>query len=164
MTKQVEGRAVLVVQGNNYLEDNTFHKYMRIGHMDEDRLCDRLSRYCFDKLSGDILPPRWRYNGPEKFIERFGGGFKWSITKSYHGLFLNGQYVLRMWTNAYTPYVWVDIPGHFLHPLSLNMEVIDIPEGSLHKCRPMSLRAKVTEESQIDLLIVAIKSMYGLDG
>jgi hypothetical protein len=142
--------------------EDTFKPYARIGHVDEESWCDELSRYAFEELPGDVLPERWRWT--TDFVDNYGSGVRWAITKSYHALFVNGNYVLRIWHNADTKYAWVDIVGPFVVPADMHMEVLPIPEGSRHKCRPMSARAKVNWFDSMDFLIEMTRSMYGLDG
>ena len=140
--------------------EDSWKRYDRLGHINEGRLCDELSMRAFDHFPGAILPKRWKWDSD--FVDTYGDGFFWAITKSYHALFINGNYVFRIWTNADTPYAWVDLVGPLVVPLDMCVDVFDIPEGSRHKCRPMISRGKFIEKEQIDRLAQVVRSMYGL--
>jgi len=143
--------------------EETFGKYGRFGHIDEGRWCDELAIYAKEEFPGDVLPKRWKYKGPEKFIEEFGDGAKWSVTRSYHCLILDGQYILRIWTNADTKYAWIDLPAHLAAALQLYAEMEAIPPGSLHKCRPLTSRTRAAWFDRVDLIFEIVREIYGLD-
>jgi hypothetical protein len=144
------------------LED-TFTPYARIGHVDEERLCDRLATRAFDALPGEVLPKRWVYGGMTEFLEQFGFEPQWSVTKNYHCYMAKGHHAFRVWTNTDAKHTWVDISVVYTTPLqNYGVDVYAIPDGSLKKCTPLIHRAKMTSEHDIDLVIAQTRAMYGL--
>lgn len=143
--------------------EETFPKYGRFGHIELNRWCDELAVYSKKEFPGDTLPTRWKYKSPEDFVERFGSGAKWAVTGSYHCLFYNGQYIMRIWTNTNADYAWIDLPAHIASALELYGEIDRIPPGSLHKCRPMTSRTKAKWFDRVDLIIEIVREIYGLE-
>lgn len=144
------------------LGEDTFKLYDRLGHINEGTLSDQLALRVFEQLKGEILPDRWRYVDPDTFIEKFGDEPMWSITKSYHCYMTKGRHMFRMWTNADTPYMWVDVDVSLSGPLQPFVETHSIPDGSRHKCRPLLYRCKLTTIEEADFLVKLVRSMYGL--
>lgn len=146
----------------NEFED-TFKPYARIGHINEERLCDRIATRAFDALSGEVLPKRWVYKDMDNFLEQFGFEPRWSVTKSYHCFMVKGCHAFRVWTNTDANHTWVDISVVYTTPLqNFGVDVYAIPNGSLKKCAPLIHRAKMTSIHDIDLLIAQTRAMYGL--
>lgn len=143
--------------------EETFPKYGRFGHINQERWCDELATYARKEFPGDVLPKRWKYKGPEDFIEKFGSGAKWAVTGSYHCLFLNGQYIMRIWTNTNAKYAWIDVPTHIASAMQLYGGMDGIPPGSQKKCRPMTIRTKATWFDRVDLILEIVREIYGLD-
>lgn len=144
------------------LED-TFTPYARIGHVDEDRLCDRIANRAFAALSGEPLPQRWIYKDPDSFVEQFGFEPRWSVTKNYHCYMVKGNHAFRVWTNTDAKHTWVDISVVYTTPLqNSGVDVYKIPDGSLKKCSPLIHRAKMTSIHDITLVIAQTRAMYGL--
>jgi len=142
--------------------DKEWKPYDRLGHIDEDRLSDKLAARARLSLPGETMPKRWIYKTPEDFCERFGDEPRWALTKSYHCYLVRGQYMFRIWTNADTPYAWVDLASVLITPLSPYLDYENIPEGSRYKCRPLCYRARLTSEGDVDILVKLIRSLYGL--
>lgn len=157
MTQQEEPK------GSVPVDDNVIEhfKYRRFGHIDEGKVSDDLALYCFSLLAGGLLPPRWRYAGATKFVEKFGSGGQWSRTASYHGFFFDGDYIFRIWTDAGKDYAYIDISSH-LFPLLLQggYSIESIPPGSHKKCKPMVYRIKMKSRDDIDSLLVAVRTLY----
>lgn len=144
------------------LED-TFTPYARIGHVDEDRLCDRIANRAFAALSGEPLPKRWVYKDPDNFVEQFGFEPRWSVTKNYQCYMVKGNHAFRVWTNTDAKHTWVDISVVYTTPLqNSGVDVYQIPDGSLKKCSPLIHRAKMTSTHDMDLVIAQTRAMYGL--
>ena len=158
MTLLEEKKVLDQLDDDNLIEN----KYQRVGHIDEGRICDSLVAYCKEKLTGQALPARWKYGTQEKFKATYGTGSYWSLTKSYHNYIHNGQYIFRIWTNAGKKYALVDLPTAVAVVVGLSLDVEDIPVGSKLKCRPMTHRLKVSHTSDIDIILDAVKSIYGV--
>ncbi len=143
--------------------EDTFTPYARLGHIDEDRLCDRLAKRAFKALSGDVLPKRWKYTDADNFVEQFGFEPRWSVTKSYHCYMVKGNHAFRVWTNTDAKHTWVDISVVYTAPLqNSGVDVCQVPDGSLKKCSPLIHRAKMTSIHDITLIIAQTRAMYGL--
>ena len=136
-------------------------KYKRLGHIDAGKVSDKLAIYCHDTILGDRLPKRWKYESSGKFVEQFGEGVKWAITASYHGLFLDGEYIFRIWTDTGKDRAIVDINSHLYPTLLLSYFSIDrIPLGSHRKSKPMVYRIEVKDTKDIDTLIESVHKLY----
>ena len=143
--------------------EDTFKRYERLGHINEDRLCDKIALRAFKDLPGDILPRRWKYSDSDSFLEKFGFGPKWSVTKSYHCYMAKGHHAFRVWTNTNADFTWVDISMVYTTPLQhAGVDVYEIPDGSMKKSFPLIAKAKMTSVHDIDLIIAQTRAMYGL--
>lgn len=161
--KRQEEAKVSVLPDDNLIEN----KYQRVGHIDYGRLSDKITSDFRSTFPGTILPRRWAYKDPVKFVEQFGSGTKWAVTFNYHCLIHNGEYVLRIWTNAGKRLVSIDV-AQSLVPLLSSYNPIPIASGSLHKCRPMTHRIRIRSLDEVEGIVSAItkvtnKEVYGLD-
>lgn len=138
------------------------YKYVRIGHIDQDRLCDKLVKIASYKLDGELMPSRWFMCPQEEFIDKYGGGQKWAKTKSYHMFILNGKYLFRIWTNTKADYAWIDVCDQMASALNSFCNIEDIPEGNLKKCKPMTKRFKASQVLDIARLVVMVGKLYGI--
>lgn len=142
-------------QGTMPREDEDDLRWVRAGHIDQGRLCDRLVTHAVRALHGQTMPARWRMG-----VDRLPG-VAWSRTTSYHMLLVNGNPVFRIWTNTDADYAWTDVQ-HTLCP-NIVADVEPIPSGNLKKCKPFVWRFKLQTEEEVDLLIADVRWRYGLD-
>lgn len=139
-------------------------KYIRVGHIDQGRLCDRLAKLASRMLDGESMPSRWKMVSPEEFVEEFGPGSFWSKTQSYHLFIHDGVPVFRLWTNTKASFVWVDINDKVADTfVRMNMSVENISAGNLRKCRPLTKRFAATKDDHIAFLVGIVRYLYGLD-
>lgn len=146
------------LQSDNLVET----KYQRVGHVDYGRVCDHLVSHCTSLLQGGTLPKRWKYKDPATFLEQFGTGTHWAKTKSYHAYYIEGNCIFRIWTNSGQRYAWVDVLELLGIPLAVSIDVENIPQGSMFKCKPMVYRFKATTVEEIDFLVSLVKEIYGV--
>lgn len=139
-------------------------KYRRDGHVNQGRLCDEIALTAYHMIDGDSMPKRWSMLEPDKFMQRYGDGSRWSRTKNYHLLIANGMPVFRVWTRTEVPFVWVDLSdvlAEEVRRLEDPPEVEPIHEGIIKKCKPHRFRAKVTEKKHIVAIATIAKALYG---
>lgn len=135
-------------------------KHQRFGHIHQDRFCDQVVDRATQLLPGDgVLPTRWLYKSQRDFVDRYKdlGQALWSKTASYHLLLVNGEYVLRIWTDSPDSAI-VDI--HDLLARVIMSPVTEIPVSVAKKTRPLTKRTRVTDLSQIDEIIDMTKVLW----
>ncbi len=146
-------------------EDEYSWRYKRLGPIDQGRLCDQLAKAAVDSLPAPLLPPRWVLSTPEEFVVRYGGGPWWSRSTSSQLFLVNGFPLFRVWTNANAPYALVDLRETLvgvMKSLDPSLEFFEVPGGSLKKCKPFSVRFRAATPSQIEVLVEAVRRVYGL--
>lgn len=88
----------------------------KMGFCYTDTFSDKVAKAMYDALPpsnpDEKLPLYWSYTSPEEFTRKYGylDRVVWSRRGSYHLLLINGQQVLRIWTQATYPRVELSIP------------------------------------------------------
>lgn len=125
-------------------------KHQRFGHIYQDRFCDHVVARATELLPGDgVLPPRWLYKSQGDFIIRYKnlGQTLWAKTASYHLLLVNGEHILRIWTDSPDSAI-VDL--HDVLVQLVTTKVADIPASTRKKTYPFTKRTRVTDLSEIE--------------
>lgn len=152
-------REVLVVQVPREDEDDL--RWIRTGWIDQSRWCDEVARYAFSYIKGSIKPQYWAENWP--WPEQTND-LEWSVTASYHLLWVHGQPVLRIWTNT-AKKATVELSDLLAnHKLTKELfEVQDIPAGTLKKRPEFRKKVYVKTLSELVFILELTKRMYGLE-
>lgn len=142
-------------------------RYKRLGYINEDRHSDSIVGVADSVIPGELLPRIWRYGSREDFLKRYEslGPVLWAKTANYHLLMVNGFYILRVWTaQKTTKTCLVDLCETVASTLfAQGWTVVDIPSGSLVKCRPLKRRTKVSSPDEMVRLLSIVRSIYGLE-
>jgi hypothetical protein len=152
----------LEAQDAENLNELFIPKYARLGWFDQDRPIDKICLKAVSILDGNTLPQRWRWKTPEEHTKQFGN-ITWAKTKSYHLLFINGNHVLRIWTDTPKCAI-VDLNVVAVHAaITCNFSVDDIPKSCTRKCKPLTKRVRLSTENEIVSLLNEVKKLYGLE-
>lgn len=143
------------------------YRYARTGYVSLGRQSDHVLAAILAKLPGDAkLPVRWHYRDLASFLKRHGqlGTILWAAASSSHLLLINGQKIMRVWTDS-ARHCHVDISDALaahLHASSF-CKMTSIPVGNARKCKPFTKRIRIWQKFQAESLVAAIRSVYGLD-
>jgi hypothetical protein len=121
---------------------------------------EQLIEAFFTRLPGDgVLPRHWRYGSLNTFLRKYAalGICVWAKAPSSCTLFINGQWVLRIWKDLRKS-VMVDSASHLLHPLPVEA----IPERNARKSKPFTVRSRIRSEEEMAALADRVKQIYGL--
>lgn len=135
-------------------------KYLRYGYYDQERHSDLLISTFVTHIPGDgTLPARWRYDSLDAFLNLYGelGAILWAKSSNSHLLVVNGQKILRIWTDA-KKHCWVDAQTHILTGYPAEA----IPDNNVRKSAPFSQRVKITTTKDMYSLAVTTKRVYGI--
>lgn len=146
-------------------------KQLRVGWMDQGRLCDEIVKAAVEALPGDnILPPRWAWKTHEKFMDKYGKlGMKlWAQTASYHLLMINGWHILRIWTDSprmcivdCSDSVAVHLRGQN-YSGTFGPSVLAIPGSCTRKCQPLTQRVRVRTVADMQHIMKTLRHAYGV--
>ncbi len=134
-------------------------KYTRFGYLKQERYCDTIIRLITKEIPGTgVLPDRWAYINLNHFTTSFQhlGTIIWAKPASYHLLFINGQYVCRIWTDTNTECL-IDIVDHLDDGTALL-----IPKKNWRKCKPFTKRLDADTVNMGTELAARIKRIYGI--
>lgn len=150
--------------GTQDLEDL---KYLRMGYIDHGRKSDGLLKTFLTAMPGDgVLPLRWHYRSLEHFLRKHAakGMVLWAASANSHLLVINGQRVLRIWTDTEHA-CYVDMNGAISSILLVHSwgKPETIPAKNVKKSKPFEIRWRMTEQYQMLHLAAAVKRAYGLD-
>lgn len=132
---------------------NDTGKYQRTGYCAQNRPVDRALEQLVDVLGNPAtLPKIWN---PVNFNTKYGslGKLVLSRTASYTSIIVDGQTVMRCWTNA-NNCMLVDVIGPLVLPLNSIKglgKIILIPAGSVKKLRPCTHRFVLSFSSGLQL-------------
>lgn len=135
-------------------------KHQRLGHISHERFCDDVVARAVELLPGDgELPSRWTYGSYAEFVSKYSdlGQILWAKTASYHALIIDGEYVLRIWTDTPNRCI-VDI--HELLTKLVGLPVSECPASVLKKSRPLTKRVVVTQLSEIEEILELIQLVW----
>lgn len=139
-------------------------KYLRPGHVDLERECDKFVKLVTSLFPGTgELPQRWKYVSRESFTKRFEhlGPAIWSKTASYHMLIINGNHAFRIWTDS-PDTALCDVRDELAVSLSKYFEVMDIPENTLTKTKPFTKRIRIENEKHAKIVLLQTLITFGL--
>jgi len=146
-------------------------KQMRVGWIDQGRLCDEIVKAAVAALPGDnTLPPRWAWKTHDKFMDKYGGlgRILWAKTASYHLLVINGWHIIRIWTDSPRTCI-VDLSdpvATFLrgqnYSGSFHPKVEVVPESCARKCHPLTQRVRIQTVPDMQQVMSTIRSTYGI--
>jgi len=145
------------------LEDE--YKYIRSGYYSRGNHSDVLLQYLVSKVKHDgILPSRWFHTSTQSFLHLYSnlGNVLWAKAASSHMLLLYGNKTFRLWTDSKSA-CFLDLNDGLASAIHTLLPVETIPVGNIKKCKPFTKRVLVTTTAQIDILLQAIRSIYGLD-
>lgn len=140
------------------------YKYLRPGHVNLDRLCDKLVIHAASSLPGTgELPSHWSWESQESFLERYAslGSIVWAKTASYHLLMINGKHIFRMWTDS-PNYVLTDLCDELAADLKDMFSVVDIPVSTYRKTKPMTKRTRLESTRDVEILLLQTIMTFGL--
>ncbi len=143
-------------------EDEYDYRWLRIGWFDQERPCDVAVQFATAQLPGETLPQRWSASSPTLFVKKFGEGVRWSKTASYHLLWISGQPVLRIWTNAKTKTL-IEVSDRLLPWLQrADIEVEKVPEGTKKRRGEFNWRFNLKYPAELNYLMTVVKVLYGV--
>lgn len=141
-------------------EDIRNLKHIRVGPMDQGRMCDKIANAAMEVVDGNVLPPRWYWKSREDFKSRFPSPIMWSKTQSFRLLIVDGLHSLRVWTDSPDSCL-VDIADHLVPEFkALGLDVFTIPESSLKKTKPLTKRVRITDPKLMKACVLATIKWY----
>lgn len=139
-------------------------KYTRLGRIQADNNSSRAVTAIETAFPPEfVLPIRWAYKSPEKFVTRYGDHkVCWAHATSSSLLILHAQRVLRVWTDAQNSVI-VDVSDPLAGMIAGKMDVVSLPETLYKKAIPFTKRVELVNEGHVSLIIQSIRSVYGVD-
>ena len=134
-------------------EDEDDVRWARTGWVSQDVFCDEVARYAFEQIKGIVLEQRW-------LVQDYP--VSWSVTASYHLLWVAGKPVIRIWTNTKAN-ATVELSDLLCDYLKDYLVICDIPEGTIKNRPEFSKRTYVAIIEEMDMIIKLTKRLYGLE-
>jgi len=139
-------------------------KYLRPGHVNLDRPCDKIALHAAKCLPGTgEMPSHWQWESQESFLERYSdlGPLVWAKTASYHMLLINGRHAFRIWTDS-PKTALTDVCNELAADLVGVFDILDVPTSTQRKTKPMTKRIRLTSTRDVEILLLQTILTFGL--
>jgi hypothetical protein len=141
-------------------EDDEDLRWIRPGWFDQGRPCDGYVVVAKQEFPGEDLPTRWAGVTPQAFIDSFGAGVRWAVTASYHTLWYAGVPVVRLWTNADSLRMLVDVSASVAALIDDVLPVDDVPKGTIRRRREFRKRTSVSSQAELKVVLAAARAAH----